>query len=114
MRYFNEKDVISLNSLPIIELVNFEISKLACKALYHESWPNYLSLNRNKSIRGLRNNDSNKIERWKENHKVHDNAEKVFNKIPLSLRKKVTIKYFVAWQKDFSMIKALQELCIYE
>ena len=46
MRYFNEKDVISLNWLLIIELTDLEISKLACKALYDESWPNYLSLNR--------------------------------------------------------------------
>ena len=28
-RYSNEKDVISLNWLPIIELIDFEISKLA-------------------------------------------------------------------------------------
>ena len=96
MRYSNEKVVISLNWLLTIEPVDFEISKLTCKALYRESGSNYLSLNRNKSIRGLRNNDSNKVERRKENHKVHDNAEKVFNKLPLSIRKKVTIKYFVA------------------
>ena len=49
-RYSNEKDVISLNWLPIIELIDFEISKLAHKALYDESWPNYLSLNRKKFI----------------------------------------------------------------
>ena len=96
MRYSNEKVVISLNWLLTIELVDFEISKLTCKALYHESWSNYLSLDRKKSIRGLRNNDSNKVERQKENQKVHDNAEKVFNKLPLNIRKKVTIKYFVA------------------
>ena len=96
MSYSNEKVVISLNWLLTIELVDFEISKLTCKALYHESWSNYLSLDRKKSIRGLRNNDSNKVERRKENQKVHDNADKVFNKLPLSIRKKVTIKYFVA------------------
>ena len=48
MRYFNEKDVICLNWLPIIELIDLEISKFAYKALYDESWPNYLSLNRKK------------------------------------------------------------------
>ena len=37
MRYSNEKDVISLNLLPVIELIDFEISKLAHKALYDES-----------------------------------------------------------------------------
>ena len=37
MRYSNEKYVISLNWLPIIELIDFEISKLVHKALYDES-----------------------------------------------------------------------------
>ena len=37
MRYSNEKYVISLNWLPIIELIDFEISKLVHKALYEES-----------------------------------------------------------------------------
>ena len=88
MRYCNEKDVISLNWLLITELIDFEISKLAYKALYDESWPNYLYLNRKKFIRDLRNNDSNLIERSKENQTFHDNTEKVFNKLPLSIREK--------------------------
>ena len=45
MCYSNEKVVIFLNWLPIIELIDFEISQLAYKALYDESWPNYLLLN---------------------------------------------------------------------
>ena len=64
MSYSNEKDVISLNWLPIIELIDFEISILTQKALCDESWPNYLSLNRKKFIRDLRDNDSNMIERY--------------------------------------------------
>ena len=35
-------------------------------------------------------------ERSKENKTFHDNAEKVFNKLPLRIRKKATIKCFVA------------------
>ena len=88
MRYSNEKDVFSLNWSPIIKLTNFEISKLAHKALYNESWPNYLSLNCKKLIRDLRNNDSNMIGRSNKNHTFHENAEKVFNKLPLSVREK--------------------------
>ena len=37
MRHSNEKDVISLNWLLIIELIDFKISKLAHKALYDDS-----------------------------------------------------------------------------
>ena len=38
MRYFDEKDAISLNWLPIIQLIDFDISKFAYKTLYYESW----------------------------------------------------------------------------
>ena len=40
MLYSNEKDVLSLNWLPIFEFAHFEISKLAYKTLYDESWQN--------------------------------------------------------------------------
>ena len=40
MLYSNEKDVIYLNCLPIFEFIDFEISKLAYKALYDELWEN--------------------------------------------------------------------------
>ena len=92
MRYSNEKDVNSPNWLPIIELIDFEISKLAYKALYDESWPNYLD---------LRNNDSNMIERSKENQSFHNNAEKIFNKLPLSIREKSNYKIFCSMTKKF-------------
>ena len=61
MCYSNEKYVIYLNWLLIIELIEFEISKLAYEALCYESWSNYLLLNRKKIIRDLRNNGSNLI-----------------------------------------------------
>ena len=35
------------------------------------------------------------IERSKKNQKFHKNAEKVFNELLLSVRGKVTLKYFV-------------------
>ena len=55
-------------------------------------------MNRKKNIRNLRSNDSNMIERSKQNHTFHDNAEKVFGKLPLSIvfKKKTAIKHFAA------------------
>ena len=108
MRYSNEKDVISLNWLPIIELIDLEISKLAYKVLYDKSWPNYLLLNRKKIIRDL--NDSNMIERSKENQIFHDNAEKVFNKLPLSIREKSNYKIFCNMTKKFFNDKGLTRI----
>ena len=85
MRYSNEEDAISLNWLPIIELIDFQVSKLAYKALYNESWPNDFLLNKKNMIRDLRNNDKNMIERSKENQTFHDNADNVLKKVPLSI-----------------------------
>ena len=85
MRYSNEEDAISLNWLPIIELIDFQVSKLAYKALYNESWPNDFLLNKKNMIRDLRNNDKNMIERSKENQTYHDNADNVLKKVPLSI-----------------------------
>ena len=113
MHYSNEKDVISLNWLPIIEFINFQISKLTYKVLYNESWPNYLSLNRKKFIRDLRNSNSNMIERSKKNQTFHDNAENVFNKLPLSIREKSNYKIFCSMTKKLFLDKGLtiQKLC---
>ena len=85
MRYSNEEDAVSLNWLPIIELIDFQVSKLAYKALYNESWPNDFLLNKENMIRDLRNNDKNMIERSKENQAFHDNADNVLKKVPLSI-----------------------------
>ena len=87
-RYFNEKYVISLNWLPIIELIDFEISKLAQKALHDESW----------------------IERSKENQTFHENAEKVFNKLPLSVREKSNYKIFCNMTIKFFHDKGLTRI----
>ena len=83
---------------------------MACKALYDESWPNYLSLNRKKFIRDLRNNDSNMIERSKENQAFYDNAEKVFKKLPLSIREKSNYKIFCKMTKNFPNDKGLKRI----
>ena len=77
MLYSNEKDVISLNWLPIFEFIDFKISKLAYKALYDESWQNRLIGDLVKKFIGdLVNDDSNTIERPKENQTCHDNDDK--------------------------------------
>ena len=71
-------------------------------------WPDYLSLNRKKNIRDLRNNDCNVMEKSKENQTFHDNAEKVFNKIPLGIREKSYYKIFYNMTKKFFNDKGLK------
>ena len=69
-----------------------------------------LSLNRKKIIRDLRSNDSNMIERSKENQKFRDNPEKVFNKLPLSIREKSNYKIFCSMTKKFFNDKGLTRI----
>ena len=42
--FCSEKDVLSLGWLPILENTQFNILKLAHKAIYSDSWPSYLHL----------------------------------------------------------------------
>ena len=56
----------------------------------------------------FRNNDCNMMEKSKENQTFHDNAEKVFNKIPLSIREKSYYKIFCNMTKKFFNGKGLK------
>ena len=110
MRYANEKDVISLNWLPIIEQIDFEISKLAHKALNDKSWPTYLKLNRKNIVRDLRSNNSQIIEKSKDKLTFHYNAEKVFNELPLNIKEKDNFKLLSKSSKNFFKDKSLARI----
>ena len=61
-------------------------------------------------IRDLRNNDSNMIERSKENQIFHDNAWKIFKELPLSIREKNNYKIFCSMTKRFFSDKGLTRI----
>ena len=61
-------------------------------------------------IRDLRNNDSNIIERSKENQIFHDNAGKIFKELPLSIREKNNYKIFCSMTKRFFSDKGLTRI----
>ena len=61
-------------------------------------------------IRDLRNNDSNMIENLKKDQAFHDNAEKVFNKLLLSIREKSNYKIFCSIIKKFFNDKGLTRI----
>ena len=50
------------------------------------------------------------IERSKQSHTFHDNAEKVFNKLPLSIREKNSDKTFCSMIKKFFIDKGLTRI----
>ena len=64
----------------------------------------FIAESKKKNIRDFSDNNSNMIERSKENQTIHDNAEKVFNKIPLSITEKRHYKTFCSMKKVFNHI----------
>ena len=82
---------------------------MAYKALYDELVKLLIVVSK-KIIRDLRNNDSNMTERSKENQTFHDNAKKVFNKLPLSIREKSNYKIFCSITKKFFNNKGLTRI----
>ena len=107
MHYSNEKYVISLNWLPIIELIGSKIWKLTYKALSHGQII-YHWIEKTNIREMFRNNDCNMMEKSKEDQTFHDDAEKVFNKIPLSIREKSYYKIFCNMTKKFFNGKGLK------
>ena len=82
---------------------------MAYKALYDELVKLLIVVSK-KIIRDLRNNDSNMTERSKENQTFDDNAKKVFNKLPLSIREKSNYKIFCSITKKFFNNKGLTRI----
>ena len=63
-----------------------------------------------KNIRDLRNNESNMIERSRENQALHENAENVFNKLLLRIKEKSIYKIFCSMAKKYFHNKLLTRI----
>ena len=63
-RFCHTNDVINLKWLTIAERINYHQLKLAHKAIYEKTFPNYLKLafkNRNKRLRKIKNNEFKRL-----------------------------------------------------
>ena len=61
---FDTNDVINLKRLPIAKRINYHQLKLAHKAIYEKTFPNYLKLafkNRNKRLRKIKNDEFKRL-----------------------------------------------------
>ena len=63
-----------------------------------------------KNIRDLRNNESNMIERSRENQALHENAENVFNKLLLRIKEKSIYKIICSMAKKYFHNKLLTRI----
>jgi hypothetical protein len=86
-RYANTENALELNWLPVTERIEFNIAKLAFKAIYFDNWPSYLPVNVKQQVRVLRSNcDGKKLEIPKISNTFEHSAAIIFNSLPNDVR----------------------------
>ena len=85
-RYATAIDIINLNWLPIIEGIEYNISKLTYQGLNDKNWPEYLAVKTETHKRKLRSSNSGPIIKHDEKNTFQAQANKVFNYLPINVR----------------------------
>jgi hypothetical protein len=49
--YANTENALELNWLPVKEIIEFDIAKLAFEAIYFDNWPSYMPVNVKQQVR---------------------------------------------------------------
>ena len=86
-RYSHVEDVIDLKLLPVKERIEFNIAKLAFKAINFDNWPSYLTVKIKQQTRVLRSNDNGRmLEIPRINNTFEHSASIIFNSLPQNIR----------------------------
>ena len=86
-RYSRVEDVIDLKWLPVKERIEFNIAKLAFKAINFDNWPSYLTVKIKQQTRVLRSNDNGRmLEIPRINNTFEHSASIIFNSLPQNIR----------------------------
>ena len=94
-RYASEKDVLSLNWLPIGERIDLAILGHVHKALHDPNWPQNLKINYVNPVRTLRSNANNKlIEPSFEKGTLKKRASELYNKLSNDIKSNDSLKSF--------------------
>ena len=106
-RYGNAVDVVNLNWLPILEGIEYNISKLIYQGLNDKNWPSYLPVEIVTQKRTLRSNNSGPCVDHGEKHTFQDQAKNAFNKLPFNIRSNESKIIFNRQAREFYKDKAL-------
>ena len=106
-RYANTVDVINLNWLPIIEGIEYNISKLTYQGLHENYWPVYLPVEIVTQKRTLRSNNSGPWLDHGKKYTFQDQAKNAFNNLPISIRLNESKICFNKQARGFYKDKAL-------
>lgn len=85
--YSHVEDVIDLKWLPVKERIEFNITKLAFKAINFDNWPSYLTAKIKQQTRVLRSNDNGRmLEIPRINNTFEHSASIIFNSLLQKIR----------------------------
>ena len=93
-------DVINLNWLPVAGNTEF-VSKLAYQGLYDKNWPEYLPIKLIEQRRNLQLDKSGPMLDYGQKNIFHQQANEVFNTLPLNIRICENKKSFINKARSF-------------
>ena len=109
-KYANTLDVINLNWLPVAENTEFNVSKLAYQGLHDKHWPEYLPIKLIEQRRNLLSDKSGPMIDYGEKNTFQQQANDVFNTLPVKIRICENKKSFINKAKTFYKDKALARI----
>ena len=109
-RYASMEDILKLKWLPVKEHREWGLVKIAHKALYNTTWPDYLRLNVFTHNRCLRSSNSIQLERPLVSNTLQDLTSQLFNALSAELRSCTNFKTFA---KDTHMLYLEKAVAFY-
>ena len=98
----NFRDVLKIGWLPINERRDLNLLKLCFKALHNtETWPDYPKIIKQECRKELRSSNSIRLVFPTENSTFQDNASKLFNNLPESIRNCKDYRIFLRLSRNF-------------
>ena len=98
---------VNLNWFPILEGIEYNISKLVYQRLNDKDWPSYPPVEIVTQKRTLRSNNSGPYVDHGEKHTFQGQAKSAFNKLPIIIRSNESKTIFNSQARDFYKGKAL-------
>ena len=97
----NAIDVVNLNWLPILEGIEYIISKLGYQGLNDKNWPSYLPVEIVTQKKTLRSNNSEPCIDHGEKHTFEDQAKNALYKLPINIRSNESKIIFFRQARNF-------------
>ena len=98
----NFQDVLKIGWLPINERRDLNLLKSCFKALHNtETWPDYLKIIKQECPKELRSSNSIRLVVPTENGTFQDNASKLFNNLPETIRNCKDYRTFLRLSRNF-------------